>query len=494
MNDGMAQRRSGGVSTIASCGPTAASTGSRDAASRCTTRRASIDRRDRNLRQHRRAARSCSTPSRRAARGCAHWSTRRSGSASSTIPTVCWRPSASSRRRASARGRRSCASRPTARSSARTPRTATRSSRRCCQATMDRLSDDGESVEQVLKTGEPLLFHGLTAAASDTLGRRSRAARQARPRRLRVVPARAAHRRRAPPRGALDRRRAPGTARASRCRARGRPRAARRVGARAGAAVAGEPATVRGRASDRRVAADDDHPRPTAVDRRRAGRGRVPARPRSNVDVGGDWYDAFETADGRIVVVVGDVAGHGVEAASLMGRVRNALRAYAFEDSDPASILLRAASPHPQPGRRRDGDRVRRALRTRDRTHVVVARRPSAAVAGLARRHDPLPRRRERRAARHDGARVPHRDDAARPGRVARLLHRRSRRTARPRPRRRARLARRTRARIRGRGRSARLCDKLVDDPFVPHPSPDDICVLALRIQPAHDRSLALDS
>jgi hypothetical protein len=28
------------------------------------------------------------------------------------------------------------------------------------------------------------------------------------------------------------------------------------------------------------------------------------------------------------------------------------------------------------------------------------------------------------------------------------------------------------------------LCDKLVDDPFVPHPSPDDICVVALRIEP----------
>ena len=60
-----------------------------------------------------------------------------------------------------------------------------------------------------------------------------------------------------------------------------------------------------------------------------------------DVDVGGDWYDAFETPDGRIVIVVGDVAGHGVEAASFMGRVRNALRAYAFEDSDPATVLLR---------------------------------------------------------------------------------------------------------------------------------------------------------
>src|SRR5262249_27604975 len=59
------------------------------------------------------------------------------------------------------------------------------------------------------------------------------------------------------------------------------------------------------------------------------------------VDVGGDWYDAFTTDDGAIVVAVGDVPGPRGEPASLMGRVRNALRAYAFEDSDPAHILLR---------------------------------------------------------------------------------------------------------------------------------------------------------
>jgi PAS domain S-box-containing protein len=58
-------------------------------------------------------------------------------------------------------------------------------------------------------------------------------------------------------------------------------------------------------------------------------------------DVGGDWYDAFETADGQLVVVLGDVAGHGIESAALMGRVRNAMRAYAMDSVDPASLLNR---------------------------------------------------------------------------------------------------------------------------------------------------------
>jgi PAS domain S-box-containing protein len=55
--------------------------------------------------------------------------------------------------------------------------------------------------------------------------------------------------------------------------------------------------------------------------------------------VGGDWYDAFTLADGRLGVVVGDVVGSGVVAAASMGRVRAALRALAFTDPSPASVL-----------------------------------------------------------------------------------------------------------------------------------------------------------
>ncbi|NEE04245.1 SpoIIE family protein phosphatase [Phytoactinopolyspora halotolerans] len=55
--------------------------------------------------------------------------------------------------------------------------------------------------------------------------------------------------------------------------------------------------------------------------------------------VGGDWYDAFELPDGAASVVVGDVMGHGLSAASGMGQVRAALRALALADPDPAAVL-----------------------------------------------------------------------------------------------------------------------------------------------------------
>jgi len=55
--------------------------------------------------------------------------------------------------------------------------------------------------------------------------------------------------------------------------------------------------------------------------------------------VGGDWYDVFVLPDGRLGVVVGDVAGSGLEAAVIMGRMRSALRAYVLETPDPATAL-----------------------------------------------------------------------------------------------------------------------------------------------------------
>lgn len=55
--------------------------------------------------------------------------------------------------------------------------------------------------------------------------------------------------------------------------------------------------------------------------------------------VGGDWYDLFMLPSGQLWIVVGDVAGHGVQAAVLMGRIRSALRAYALLDTSPAHVL-----------------------------------------------------------------------------------------------------------------------------------------------------------
>jgi serine phosphatase RsbU (regulator of sigma subunit) len=55
--------------------------------------------------------------------------------------------------------------------------------------------------------------------------------------------------------------------------------------------------------------------------------------------VGGDWYDVFVLPSGEIGLVIGDVAGSGLAAAVVMGRMRSALRAYALQTSDPAKVL-----------------------------------------------------------------------------------------------------------------------------------------------------------
>ena len=57
--------------------------------------------------------------------------------------------------------------------------------------------------------------------------------------------------------------------------------------------------------------------------------------------VGGDWYDVFSLPSGELCVVIGDVAGSGLPAAVIMGRMRSALRAYALETRDPAEVLDR---------------------------------------------------------------------------------------------------------------------------------------------------------
>ncbi len=63
----------------------------------------------------------------------------------------------------------------------------------------------------------------------------------------------------------------------------------------------------------------------------------VPARER--LEVGGDWYDALPLRDGRLALVIGDVAGKGLEAAAVMGQLRNALRAFLIEGRGPADAL-----------------------------------------------------------------------------------------------------------------------------------------------------------
>jgi serine phosphatase RsbU (regulator of sigma subunit)/anti-sigma regulatory factor (Ser/Thr protein kinase) len=64
------------------------------------------------------------------------------------------------------------------------------------------------------------------------------------------------------------------------------------------------------------------------------------------VGVGGDWFDTFVRPEGDIVLAIGDVAGHGLPAASLMGKLRNALRAHALMGGTALDILLRADEFH----------------------------------------------------------------------------------------------------------------------------------------------------
>jgi PAS domain S-box-containing protein len=66
----------------------------------------------------------------------------------------------------------------------------------------------------------------------------------------------------------------------------------------------------------------------------------LPGAPES--DVGGDWYDAFCLPDGRIAVSVGDVVGRGLNAAVVMGQLRQTIRAAALQGHSPTTVLAQA--------------------------------------------------------------------------------------------------------------------------------------------------------
>lgn len=57
--------------------------------------------------------------------------------------------------------------------------------------------------------------------------------------------------------------------------------------------------------------------------------------------VGGDWWDVFPVANGQVGLAIGDVVGHNLKAAGIMGRLRAQLRAYAWLDSAPESVVSR---------------------------------------------------------------------------------------------------------------------------------------------------------
>ncbi|WP_230210326.1 SpoIIE family protein phosphatase [Streptomyces kaniharaensis] len=59
------------------------------------------------------------------------------------------------------------------------------------------------------------------------------------------------------------------------------------------------------------------------------------------MDVGGDFYDLIRVGPDTVAVVIGDIQGHNVNAAALMGQVRTAVRAFAAADADPSTVLAR---------------------------------------------------------------------------------------------------------------------------------------------------------
>jgi PAS domain S-box-containing protein len=73
-------------------------------------------------------------------------------------------------------------------------------------------------------------------------------------------------------------------------------------------------------------------------------------------EVGGEWYDAIPLDGGRVGVAMGDVVGHGIAAAALMGQLRHAMRAYALEGHPPAGVL----------------DRLDRVVRSLDGGHMAT--------------------------------------------------------------------------------------------------------------------------
>ncbi|MFH8387024.1 SpoIIE family protein phosphatase [Kitasatospora sp. NPDC018058] len=61
----------------------------------------------------------------------------------------------------------------------------------------------------------------------------------------------------------------------------------------------------------------------------------------AGMDVGGDFYDLIRVGPDSVAVVIGDVQGHNVNAAALMGQIRTAVRAFAAADADPSTVLCR---------------------------------------------------------------------------------------------------------------------------------------------------------
>ena len=113
----------------------------------------------------------------------------------------------------------------------------------------------------------------------------------------------------------------------------------------------------------------------------------------AGAELGGDWYDTLSLPDGRLAVVVGDVVGRGIPAATLMAQLRTAVRAFASEGHGPAASRRPAQRPALPRGRRGHGDGGLPRVRSGDRPCHRGQRRPPAAAPRRRRWDGRLPRR-----------------------------------------------------------------------------------------------------
>ena len=207
----------------------------------------------------------------------------------------------------------------------------------------------------------------------------------------------------------------------------------------------------------------------------------VPAQ--TAAEVGGDWFDVIPLPPDRCALIVGDVTGHDIRAASLMGQLRTATRTLATLDLAPAEVLTRLDLDHRRPDRRGNRRHVRlRRARCRGRRLGHLPGGASAAGRAPPRRQFHVPGHAPRRAAGDGPRQHPSVSDRAfrgaqpqRPGPV----HRRADRAPRRRP-----------GHRHGRAGSAlrtvcalplrEACDTLLDT-LAPSPA-DDIAILMAQV------------
>ena len=200
-------------------------------------------------------------------------------------------------------------------------------------------------------------------------------------------------------------------------RRRGRDRAGRgrARSPRAGRARRARRRRARQRPALRRRAPPRDHAAALAAADRAAQAARGSSSPRATCpgaggsDVGGDFYLGHALEDGRLLLVIGDVMGHGAQAAARMGQLRAVLAAYAYEGDPPDRVLA-----HLSAARRRCWTCRWRPCWPRSTTRIArVSRSRSPATCRRWSRRSTAPRRSPRprpgrRWGRRDRLRAPH--------------------------------------------------------------------------------------